>query len=149
MAGLWGNNITFTVQDADLLRKLRAMTTAEHGRVFQKAIRDVSGPLMRAVKANTPVGPTGNLRRSIGQNIAQYQDGKVVFGFVGPRWYNQGRHGHLVEHGTTQRYTRLGHSRGVMPSAPFLGPVYEANRTVLEEGLSASLRIQIEGFWQR
>lgn len=141
--------ISLTIDDKGLQRKLKAMTPQETGKVFTQAISAVSGPLVRAVKANTPVGPTGNLKRSIARNTRKYRGGKLVFGFVGPNWWNQGRHGHLVEHGTTARYTKTGKSTGVAQPRPFLKPVFDANIGTLQAGLEASLKNQLDAWWKK
>lgn len=144
-----GFGISFTVEDAGLKQKLRAMTPQEEGRIFTRAMTQVLGPLQRAVKANTPVGPTGNLKKSIAKVARKYGDGKLVLGFVGPNWWNQGRHGHLVEHGTVRRFTRTGKSTGLAQPKPFLGPVYNANRQILEDGLKSSVTNQLNAWWSK
>lgn len=125
------------------------MTPAEEKRIFTRAIAVVAGPLQQAVKSHTPVGPTGNLKRSIAKVVKVYGGGKLAIGFVGPNWWNSGRHGHLVEEGTKMRYTKAGAYRGAAPAKPFLGPVFEANKSSLSEALGRQVWSQLEAWWRK
>lgn len=149
MKGLWGINLHIGVQDSELRRKLKMMTPQTTGQVLKKAISAISGPLTAAIKAATPVGKTGNLKKSIGQRVVAYRDGRIAIGFVGPRWHNRGRHGHLVEFGTKRRFTKAGENRGIAQPNPFLGPVFLAHKAELEAALTRSLKQQIEAFWSK
>lgn len=81
------------------------------------AIKQAMEPVRAALLANTPVGPTGNLRAAVGAEGRTYKSG-VSFGVVGYRRAvstntvgNNGYHSHLIEFGTRERVPR---------KAPFL-----------------------------
>lgn len=67
-------------------------------------------PVRAALVANTPVGPTGNLRNAIDAIGRTYKSG-VAFGVVGYKRAvskdtadNKGYHSHLIEFGTRDRH---------------------------------------------
>ncbi len=139
MAGL----IQLEALDAPLRDKFRTLGLSVQAGVLAKAIRIVAGQGAASLKASTPVGPTGNLKKSIGQKVARYSGSGVAIGFIGPRW-PLGAHGHLVEHGTKARYAKDGDFRGVMQPKPFLAPWYEHNKEEIERGLVGALKLVLE-----
>ncbi len=142
--------ISFDLDRGDyavLMKRLRSMTLVEQGNMFAAALRTVASPFVRAVKRQTPVGPTGNLKRSISHDIKKYRGGQLVYAYIGPSWWNRGRHGHLVEYGTKRRINKRGQNRGIMPMNPFLTPTFLANKSGLETALAASVAANVEKIW--
>jgi HK97 gp10 family phage protein len=80
-----------------------------------RAVR-LAMPLMEAqLLANTPVGPTGNLRAAVGSKVRYYRRSGVAFGVVGYKRAvsedtgdNKGYHSHFIEFGTAEREPREG-----------------------------------------
>lgn len=87
---------------------------------FVAAIRKALRPGLNALKARTPEGPTGNLRRSIRIKTKQYKKQGTGWGIVGYTYKgtkqtrknsggtvgmakDRGFHAHLLEYGTKQR----------------------------------------------
>lgn len=76
---------------------------------LQKAMERAVAPLQTQLLANTPHGPTGNLREAVGSRVRNYSSG-VTFGVVGYKRAvsrdtadNRGFHSHFVEFGTDER----------------------------------------------
>lgn len=99
-----------TTFDTSELRKLSADLEAgaqRVGRDVSAVVRASADRVKRAGQAAAPVGPTGNLHKSIGVDL--YGDGRSggMTAVVGPSVY----YGLFVEHGTSK-----------MAAQPFLGP---------------------------
>jgi hypothetical protein len=72
---------------------------------MEKAVR----PMRALLMANTPIGPTGNLRAAVDSKVVFYPSG-VAFGVVGYKRAvsedtsdNKGYHSHLIEFGAADR----------------------------------------------
>lgn len=96
----------------ELQRKLLAIPGIIERKYLGAAMRKAVKPLEAALAANTPVGPTGNLRRSVASRVKNYSSG-VAFGVVGYKRAvsedsddNKGYHSHLIEFGTNERRPR-------------------------------------------
>ena len=91
----------------ELLRKLKQLDTRSGRKVLRKGTNAAAKPLVRAVKSAAPVGPTKNLRRSIGKKSKFYRTSTTDVAIIGPRIGTskdyRGYHGHLVEEGTKER----------------------------------------------
>lgn len=103
--------------DTYLVAALQALPKQIGQKYLVAAIKKCMEPVRSALVANTPVGPTGNLRAAVGAEGRTYKSG-VAFGVVGYRRTvstntvgNNGYHSHLIEFGTRERYPR---------NAPFL-----------------------------
>lgn len=118
------------------LRALPGNIAAKH---FAAALRKAMQPALSRLKANTPVGPTGNLRRSVAFVSRKYVKDKTAVGLVGylaagsqksksaaggsvRKGKDRGYHQGFLEFGTkernitkkaTQRYYRMS-TRGVL-----------------------------------
>ena len=122
-------------QDA-LIARLNRLRGAVRSRMVLRVMEKAGSILLGPMKAAAPVGRTGNLRRSITMMVRSMNGAGVQSILVGPAW-PLGAHGHLVEHGTKDRYSRGGAYRGRMPANPFIRRTYDAHkdevRTALEE----------------
>lgn len=125
---------------------------------IRKAVENAG--VMQAIKGNTPKGPTGNLRRSVGMKSKTYVRtgvGLVIVGYkAGRKWKEpydptkQGYHQGLVEFGTKQRFRKSkvdGRllSTGKMPvggsyGRPPIRTAWEQKRSAVEAGMLAALR---------
>jgi hypothetical protein len=143
------SGIDLMVDAVDLQQKLSALSAQELKQIYTQTIRSVTVPLRRAVKSATPVGPTGNLKRSITSVVRYYGEFHIAMGFVGPNWWNRGRHGHIVELGTKKRYTKTGENRGMTTARPFIGPVFAANEAALQNAIAENLRVKLNAWWSR
>ena len=96
------------------------------GSVLYKA----SKPMMTAQKqiaAQKTTRRTGNLDTSIGRmKVSMKKAAEIGTVRVGPRIGGRykGYHGHLIEFGTKDRYTKKGAYRGRGPSLPFVAPAF-------------------------
>jgi len=113
-------------------RQLKQLGDKTAKRINAAAIRSGMAVVRKAVKAETPRGPTGNLKRSIGARFKKKRTTGIyeakVGGNVGKRSKesttrggkvrkaNAAPHAHLVLLGTSERFNKSGASRGTMPA---------------------------------
>lgn len=116
------------------------------------------GGTLQALKANTPRGPTGNLRRSIAVKSKRYPRtgvGVAIIGYKSGRKMNEpydrtklGYHQGLVEFGTAERFRRTKDGRlvstGKMPAGgsfgrPPIRTAWEQTRSQVESLMVAEM----------
>jgi HK97 gp10 family phage protein len=95
-----------------LVASLQSLPPTISRKYLKKAIDAAMPPMKAALLANTPVGPTGNLRAAVGAESVYYKSG-VAFGVVGYRRAvsitdQLGYHSHLIEFGTNDRVPTRG-----------------------------------------
>jgi|LakMenE18May11ns_1017448.scaffolds.fasta_scaffold9948970_5 HK97 gp10 family phage protein len=95
-----------------LVSSLMALPVAIRTKHLKPAIEKALPPMRAALLANTPQGPTGNLRAAVGSEAIYYKSG-VAFGIVGYRRAvsvtgQLGYHSHLIEFGTNDRVPTRG-----------------------------------------
>jgi len=77
-------------------------------RVLREGTKAARKIFVASIKAATPVGPTGNLKRAIGSRYKYYRRSTTDTAVIGPRiegkW--KGYHGHLIEQGTKDRIVK-------------------------------------------
>lgn len=103
------------IEGADeMIARLMAMWEKIGPRYIRGSVVKAMKPMKTQLRANTPIGPTANLRQSIADKVKIYQSG-TVFGIVGYRrdvavktGATRGKHSHLVEFGTQARYPKKG-----------------------------------------
>ena len=114
--------------------------------IREKAILTGARALVRPMRAEAPLGPTGNLRRKVGARKArvgkygQRDPTVVLVGSVAP-------HRHLVIRGTAPRFTKAGAARGVMPSNPFVDRAWEANQAQIRARIEAVYAAEVKKAW--
>lgn len=93
-----------------LITALQSLPEAIGGKYLRAALAKGMKPVEAALIANTPVGPTGNLRAAAGNRTVYYRNSMVAFGVVGYKRAvskdtadNKGYHSHFVEFGTNDR----------------------------------------------
>lgn len=140
----------FYWDEAPRLRdRLISLGQAVQQRIMIRAVDAAANVLVSPLRAAAPIGPTGNLRASIGKEIRRYST--AAFGIVGPQ-YPRGAHGHIVERGSKTRYAgtrgkghyRVPAHRGRMPAIYFIAGVYNANRAAMVAVLRSVLQAEIE-----
>jgi HK97 gp10 family phage protein len=99
-----------------LKRTLDNMAYKDKRRILISALKRASKPTLEMAVANSPVGRTGNLKKSIGQ-IGVGNEIAIIIGARTKGGF-KGFHGHLVNDGTVDRHyiTKLGneHKTGKM-----------------------------------
>lgn len=92
-----------------LVSALQSLPATIGGKYLRSAIVAGMRPVEAQLRANTPEGPTGNLKRAVDKVIRVYRGG-VVFGVVGYKRAvsadtsdNKGFHSHFLEFGTADR----------------------------------------------
>lgn len=80
--------------------RMRKIPDEVRRQAVPKALRAAAIMARRAIRNATPVGPTGNLRRSTTFRIRRYN--RVAVAVIGHRW-GPGSHAHLIELGTQER----------------------------------------------
>jgi hypothetical protein len=83
-----------------LERKLGGLPDKVRGQAVAKGLRAAATVGRKVIRSATPVGPTGNLRRSTIFRIRRYA--RVSVAVIGHRW-GPGSHAHLIEEGTDER----------------------------------------------
>jgi len=79
----------------------------------RQAAKDAAEHMASSVADQWPTGKTGNLRSSV--RVMTEATGADTFQF---RVRTSAEHANLYEYGTTQRHTKRGGNRGVMPKHP-------------------------------
>lgn len=162
MAETVGIRITADVPGLEELRakfaELPNNLAAKHMAAGLKRAAEQGGTL-QALKANTPKGPTGNLRRSIAVKTRRYIQtgvGIAIIGYKSGRKLNEpydntklGYHQGLVEFGTKERFRRTKDGRlvstGKMPvggsyGRPPVRSAWEQTRTNVEAVMVAEMQ---------
>ncbi len=144
--------ITIEIKPGDLEaleRKLRSLEVRSQRKVLRKGTRAASTPIQKAIRNAAPVGPTGNLKRSIGRKFKFYRGSLTDIAVIGPQIKRKegalGYHGHLVEFGTKERTIKnlwgrpgVKGSAGRMPPNPFAKRAADAVLSVAgQKGLDA------------
>lgn len=109
MASAFRINLT---GDMQLQRALKRLDRRAEKNAVKRAVRREATRVRRVLKAHTPVGLTGRLRRSVTKREKVYGSAFVVV--VGPD-YGIAPHAHLVEEGTQPRYR---HSAAIEEGQP-------------------------------
>ena len=122
-----------------LIRKLDDMPDRISRRVRKKALNFAATPITRAIRQETPRGPTGNLRKSVGKNVKTYGE-DFGLAIIGPRISGgyRGFHGHLVHDGHVAR------DGSFVPGNPFLKRGAQRGRSEALARLQAKLAEGIE-----
>jgi len=111
MAGFDGDrtNSVRVIGNLELMASLQSLPQAVGSKYIKGAVAAGMKPVFAQLTANTPIGPTGNLKNSVGQVVRVYKTG-VIYGVVGYRRAvsksdsgNKAYHSHLVEFGTRDR----------------------------------------------
>lgn len=131
---------------SELANKLYQLDNDVRRTIAAKALDTAAAVLVGPMRAAAPVGKTGNLRASIAKATRTYNT--TAFGIVGPQ-YPQGAHGHLVERGSKDRYTKgkgkykVPAYRGRMPANPFIARSYASNQAQVIATLESVLATEI------
>jgi hypothetical protein len=93
---------------AELRAELKKLPTNLAAKHFGAAMRKAIQPGLRQLRANTPRGPTGNLRKSIKTKVKTYPRTGAAVGLVGysADARNKGNHQGFIEFGTKDRKTK-------------------------------------------
>jgi len=124
---------------AEQFRQLpKSLASAAIGAAVKRALK----PAQEELKRQTPVGPTGNLKRGIATKAKRYPKTGSAVAIVGYRKSGTGKppkegtkrrnkasdktqHQFLVEYGSKPRVTKSGANRGRMPA---MHPIEQASR---------------------
>ena len=100
--------------DAEMMAALQSLPGTLSGKYIRQAIVAGMRPVESQLIANTPLGPTGNLKRSVGKVVRTYRSG-TIFGVVGYKRFvsaetsdSKGFHSHFLEFGTKERQPKKG-----------------------------------------
>lgn len=135
---------------ADLPKNLAART---QGAALGRAIK----PAVAALKAQTPVGPTGNLRRAVVLKTKRYPKrgvGAAMVGYIKPgsgkvpsgrgKRKDLSYHQFLVEYGTKPRATKKGANRGRSTARQPVQMAWKAAEGAIKANLETELRVGLE-----
>lgn len=153
MAGIREMAIDFRELD----RLLDTLTDDRQVRsVYDKAVGEGARVLVNNLKAATPKGATGNLRRSVGQVTSAKARSRYgrnsrrgvvrIVGFRALRGggnTEKGFHAHLIEDGTVERQTKAGRSTGRVAARNFAFPVLNFSRNMIQLRVLERARAEI------
>lgn len=98
-----------------LVAALQSLPEVIAGKYLRAPIKAGMAPVEAALLANTPLGPTGNLKAAVGSVVRYYRGTMIAFGVVGYKRAvskdtadNKGYHSHFVEFGTEDRVPKRG-----------------------------------------
>jgi len=99
----------------ELMASLQSLPQEIGRKYVKRAIDRAVKPMLAQLVANTPVGPTGNLKAAADKRTRFYNQSGVGFGVVGYKRAvsvdtadNKGYHSHFVEFGTNDRVPTRG-----------------------------------------
>lgn len=135
-----------TNQIAHLEEFFNELSAVDQRKVFMTAFRKASKPLIQRAKANTPVGATGTLRKSIG-TIEVPNEIALIVGAKNSG-ANKGWYGHFLEDGVPQerfRKTKKGKvSTGKIVGTHFFEKAYEGTETEVMEAVEVEFYAAID-----
>lgn len=105
-----------TVQVIDVNRiylAINDLSDVDRNKTIKKGLRKATKFLVTEGKSNIKVRKSGNLYKSVTNKLKRRKLGALA-GFD-----SLGRHAHLVDSGTANRYTSRGYNRGVMKGNNF------------------------------
>lgn len=118
MSSFKDRDFTFDIKGAEELEKaLQQLPYKFRKSIAKKAIRAGANVLLQKAREYVPVGPTGNLKKSLGLVARSRAQGDAVIS-VATRITKgfKGYHAHLLEFGTVK-----------MPAQPFLRPALDSS----------------------
>jgi hypothetical protein len=143
---------------AEQFRQLpKSLASAAIGAGVKRALK----PAQEELKRQTPVGPTGNLRRGIATKAKRYPKTGSAVAIVGYRKSGSGRppkegakrrnksadqtqHQFLVEYGSKPRVTKSGASRGRMPAKRPIEQASRASESQVKALLESEMKLAYE-----
>ena len=149
------------IGDKELMQALTQLEYKTQHRVLKKVVNDTAREtIVKPLQNASPVGNTGNLRKSMGTKAGRSRKNAVVF--AGPRMggSHKGYIANILEHGKDEKRvpkraralaTPWGPRRSVagVKARPFVRPTIERNLPNAERHLATSIRKIIEREWNR
>jgi hypothetical protein len=140
-----------------LAEKFRDLPKSLAAASIGAGVRRSMKPAESALKAITPVGPTGNLRRGIATKAKRYPKSGAAVAIVGFRKPNskgppkegvrrrnkasdKTQHQFLVEYGSQQRFTKSEANRGRMPARPIVRQAWQASESQVAGLLATEMK---------
>ena len=126
----------------DLDRQLLALIKTMDPDKVEPILLTGAKTIAKAAKTNAPLGPTGNLKKSIYAKILTrrggvgdilgFSEGQAAPGFAGVN-YRKAPHARLVEYGTRK-----------MAARPFLRPAWDTNKEPVKRQIIDDLKSVVE-----
>jgi hypothetical protein len=149
------------IGDKELMRALTQLDYSTQHKVLKKVVNDTAQQtIVKPLRAASPVGNTGNLRKSMGTKAGKSFRNAVVF--AGPRMggSHKGYIANILEHGKNEKRvpkkakalaTPWGPRRSVagVRARPFVRPTIERNIPNAERHMAVSIRKIIQREWNR
>ena len=132
-------------------KKLAELSAKAAKRAGTSAVRAGMTEIAKGIRSEVPVGPTKNLKKSIGSKVAKSKGGarkgiaEARAGVnVGKKQVKHAPHSHLVAIGTGQRTTKSGANRGVMPANDFVKRGFNKAQAAAKAKMLAKLGKEID-----
>ena len=140
----------------DALDSLQSVGRTVRNKILRKALNDATQPILASAKARAAIGPTRQLRRSLGRRVKTYRLSGAVVAVIGPRRgyrvlveragrqvpHDPAKIAHLVEYGHV--VVRGGKVVGHTPPHPFMAPAMEENRTQAVSLISSRIANELD-----
>lgn len=111
----------------ELQRDFKSLANKVTAKELQPVLKREASSFAAKLLPRTPLGPTGNLRGAVRawtpKITARHPEAMARGGLYKKK---KGAHAHIVEFGTTSRYTKSGAHRGFMPARHFIEPLANA-----------------------
>jgi HK97 gp10 family phage protein len=135
-----------------VIRRLEALEKRVGKRITRRALSRAALIIVKAMKQAAPVGPTGNLKRSIGRKEKRSIRRRTYMQIVGPRTkfkrggvQKSGQHGYFVEKGTDERFhKKTGKSTGKMEPTHVFEEAFESVAAYANDVLMREILAGIE-----
>jgi len=121
----------------------------ELGKKIAPIVMSNTKQIVKDYRNYVPVGPTGNLKKSVAQKLISKtrQQKGIISGTartVFPRYSRKGYHRHLVAYGTSIRKNKKGQNRGQMPSnSKFASVAEKMDKLPFDKEIAALLEEEI------
>lgn len=138
--------ISIDVEGLEVLSKrIKSIFSTLESRDVENVLFEGAKIIRAEAKKRAPVGPTGNLKRSIRASRGKRRAKLFATAFSAID-RKRGPHGHLVESGTGPRYKKkTGQYVGRMTPAPFFVPAVDATRAQVASVVNQGIARLIEG----
>lgn len=125
---------------------LKDVTPRVANNILRGYIADHARILRSRLRSTAPVGPTGNLKKSIFMRMRRSRGDTI-----GAEVYTkgQGYHWHLVEYGTKKRETKAGANRGAARPKPFVRRALSMTRKDFDREMEAKFVKRLKATLER
>ena len=141
---------TIVIEGIEQLKdNLARMLPGEAQKILRSAAGDVAGLMRDDIRAAMP-SHVRHYKTAIAVYRPRLRRGEIAADVIAKRTPPRAFYIHnIVEHGTTDRFTKFGAFRGLVQAYPFKGPVVARWRPKVPAELEKALDRQLSAAWER